>query len=65
MTGSEDVATQIFASQAQAKVLARRGQHTEAESLAREAVAGADATDSLVAQPDARCEFGEVLEAAG
>jgi hypothetical protein len=59
------VATQILASQVQAKVLARRGQHPEAERLAREAVAGADATDSLVSQAESRRDLAEVLELGG
>jgi class 3 adenylate cyclase/tetratricopeptide (TPR) repeat protein len=65
MGASDDMATQVLASQVLAKVLARRGEHTEAERLAREAVAGADSTDSLVAQGDARHDLAEVLELAG
>ena len=61
----DDTATQVLASQVLAKVLARRGQHTEAERLAREAVAGADATDSLISQGDVRLVLAEVLELAG
>jgi tetratricopeptide (TPR) repeat protein len=65
MGGKDDMATQVLACQVLSKVLARRGQYPEAERLAREAVTGADATDSLVAQGDARCDLAEVLELAG
>jgi tetratricopeptide (TPR) repeat protein len=65
MGGSDDMATQVLAGQVLAKVLARRGQHAEAERLAREAVAGADGTDSLVSQGDVRLDLAEVLELAG
>jgi class 3 adenylate cyclase/tetratricopeptide (TPR) repeat protein len=51
--------------QVRAKVLARRGQHAEAERLAREAVAGSDETDSLDAQGDAYADLGEVLLLGG
>ena len=62
---SDDVATQTMSRQVQAKVLARRGQHREAETLAREAVALADTTDTLVGQGDTRRDLAEVLELAG
>jgi tetratricopeptide (TPR) repeat protein len=65
MGGSDDMATQILAGQVLAKVLARRGQHSEAERVAREAVAGADSTDSLVSQGDVRHDLAEVLDLAG
>ena len=61
----DDMATQVLARKVQAKVLARRGQHERAESLAREAVALADETQALVAQGDARVDLAEVLEVAG
>jgi class 3 adenylate cyclase/tetratricopeptide (TPR) repeat protein len=63
--GSDDMATQILAGQVLGKVLARRGQHAEAERLAREAVTNADTTDALVSQGDARRDLAEVLELAG
>jgi tetratricopeptide (TPR) repeat protein len=50
--------------QVQARVLAHRGEHSEAERLAREAVARAEQTDNLPWQGDAWCELAEVLEAA-
>ena len=62
---SEDVITQTLARQALAKVLARRRQHTEGESLARQAIALADGTDALLVQGDARQDLAEVLELAG
>jgi tetratricopeptide (TPR) repeat protein len=48
----------------QALVLANRGEHAEAERLAREAVAAAEQTDSLTFQGDAWCDLAEVLAAA-
>jgi hypothetical protein len=51
--------------QVQALVLARRGQHAEAESLAREAVAIIERTDGLNLQGDALCDLAEVLNAGG
>jgi class 3 adenylate cyclase/tetratricopeptide (TPR) repeat protein len=65
MGASDDMATQVLAGQVLAKVNARRGRHSEAERLAREALAGADDTDSLVVQGDARHDLAEVLELAG
>jgi class 3 adenylate cyclase/tetratricopeptide (TPR) repeat protein len=64
MGGSDDMSTQILASQVQAKVLARHGKYAEAERLARDAVTEADATDSLLAQGDTRRDLAEVLELA-
>ena len=51
--------------QVRAKVLARRGEHAEAERLAREAVAIGDDTDLLDAQGDAYADLAEVLLLAG
>ena len=53
--------------QVQARVLAHRGEHSEAERLAREAVArvAREESDNLPWQGDAWCELAEVLEAAG
>ena len=42
-----------------------RGQHAEAERLAREAVAWAERTDGLAQQGDSYSDLGEVLEVAG
>jgi class 3 adenylate cyclase/tetratricopeptide (TPR) repeat protein len=51
--------------QVRAKVLARSGEHAEAERLAREAVAICDETDMLDAQGDTYADFAEVLALAG
>ena len=51
--------------QVEARVLAHRGAHAEAERLAREAVARVEESDNLAWQGDAWCELAEVLEAAG
>jgi tetratricopeptide (TPR) repeat protein len=50
--------------QVQARVHAHRGQHLEAERLAREAVALVERTDQLTYQGDALCDLAEVLAAA-
>ena len=63
--GADDVSTQLLARQVQAKVLARRGQHAEAERLAREAVELAEKTDVLIRQGHALADLAEVLELAG
>ncbi|HET7353812.1 MAG TPA: tetratricopeptide repeat protein, partial [Gaiellaceae bacterium] len=65
MGGSDDVTTQILALQVRAKVLGRRGEHDEAERIAREAATRADTTDNPIAQGDARRDLAEVLEVAG
>jgi len=51
--------------QVKAKVLARRGEHAEAERLAREAVATCEETDFLDAQGVAYADLAEVLLLAG
>ena len=51
--------------QVKAKVHARRGEHAEAERLAREAVAICDGTEMLNAQGDVYADLGEVLVLAG
>jgi class 3 adenylate cyclase/transcriptional regulator with XRE-family HTH domain len=61
----DDWATQSLWRQVQALVCSQRGEHEEAELLAREAVAIIDGTDSLMLQGDVRCDLGEVLERAG
>ena len=57
--------TQMLWRQVQALVHAHRGEHAEAERLAREAVAIAERTDALNSQGDALCDLAEVLAAAG
>ena len=51
--------------QVQARVLAHRGAHGEAERCAREGLAVTAQTDNLGWQGDAWCDLAEVLEAAG
>jgi tetratricopeptide (TPR) repeat protein len=57
--------TQALSRQVQALVHARRGHHTQAEQLAREAVAITERTDALNLQGDALFDLAEVLHAAG
>jgi class 3 adenylate cyclase len=54
-----------FWQQVQALVLSHRGEHEEAERLAREAVAEVEQSDNLTFQGDAWCDLAEVLHAAG
>ena len=61
---SDDALTQMLWRQVRAKVLARRGEHAEAERLAREAVAIGEETDMLDAQGDASADLAEVLSLA-
>ena len=49
----------------QALVHANRGHYTEADALAREAVALTEHMDALNYQGDALCDLAEVLHAAG
>ena len=62
---SDDIATQMLWRQALAHVLARRGEHDEAQKLAREAVTRADTTDMLWVRGDAWSDLAEVLELGG
>jgi tetratricopeptide (TPR) repeat protein len=62
---SDDAEKEMIWRQVRAKVLARRGEHAEAERLAREAVAIGDGTDSLIGQGDANADLAEVLLLAG
>jgi class 3 adenylate cyclase/tetratricopeptide (TPR) repeat protein len=61
----EDLVTQFEWRRVQALVHSARGEHAEAEQLARESVQFAFETDSPVWQGQALCDLGEVLEAAG
>jgi tetratricopeptide (TPR) repeat protein len=61
----QDVATQMLWRQVQALVCSQRGQHVEAERLAREAVAIAQRMDALNVQVGALCDLAEVLTKAG
>jgi tetratricopeptide (TPR) repeat protein len=61
----DDVPTQQAWRQTQALVHAARGQHLEAEQLAREAVEFSLRSDSPLAQGNALSDLAEVLNAAG
>jgi class 3 adenylate cyclase/tetratricopeptide (TPR) repeat protein len=61
----EDAITQMLWRQARARVLARRGEHEEAEQLGRNAVEIADTTEDLNSKAEARADLGEVLVLAG
>ena len=62
---SDDAMTQMLVRQVRAKVLARRGETSEAEPLAREAVAVGEGTDMINMQGDAYMDLGEVLLLSG
>ncbi|TMK78621.1 MAG: hypothetical protein E6G45_06175 [Actinobacteria bacterium] len=61
----QDFATQMLWRQVQALVQASRGEHAQAEQLAREAVAIGEQTDALNFQAAALCDLAEVLQSAG
>ena len=63
--GSDDTETQMLSREVSAKVLARRGEHADAEQLAREAVAIGEGTDALSWQGDANADLAEVLLLGG
>jgi class 3 adenylate cyclase/tetratricopeptide (TPR) repeat protein len=65
LSTEQDVDAQRLWRQVQARVLAHRGRHEEAERLAREAVAIVDRTDALAIQGQVFSDLGEVLAAAG
>jgi class 3 adenylate cyclase len=62
---SDDVMTQMLVLQVRAKILARRGEHSEAEQLARRAVAWGEPTDALEVKANSLCDLAIVLAAAG
>jgi tetratricopeptide (TPR) repeat protein len=62
---SDDPITQMLWWQVKAKVLARRGEHAEAERLAREAVAIGEGTDMLSDQGEAWADLADVLAFGG
>ena len=62
---SDDMFTQMLWRQVRAKVLARRGEHPEAERLVREAVAIGEKTDLLDPQGNVYADLAEVLLLAG
>jgi class 3 adenylate cyclase/tetratricopeptide (TPR) repeat protein len=61
---SEDVVTEVGWRTARAMLLARRGRHTEAETLAREALERATATEYLYCIAECYLALGEVLHLA-
>ena len=61
----DDVITQMLILQVRAKILSRRGEHAEAERLAREAVAWGEPTDALAHKADSYRDLAIVLGAAG
>jgi tetratricopeptide (TPR) repeat protein len=66
LAGAEDdVSTQVLGRSARARIRAARGQYSEAERLARDAVARAAETDDLNMRGDTLVDLGEVLAAAG
>jgi class 3 adenylate cyclase/tetratricopeptide (TPR) repeat protein len=62
---ADDVITQMLILQVRAKILARRGEHAEAERLAREAVAWGEPTDSLEVKANSFRDLAIVLIAMG
>jgi tetratricopeptide (TPR) repeat protein len=65
LTASDDVASQMLWRQARGRVLARRGEHGEAERLAREAVTLAEETDMVNFHADALVDSAEISALAG
>jgi class 3 adenylate cyclase/tetratricopeptide (TPR) repeat protein len=65
LADERDYVTQMFWRHAQALVHASRGEHDQAEQLAREALAVAEGTDGLNDQGDSYFCLGKVLAAAG
>jgi tetratricopeptide (TPR) repeat protein len=65
LTDQTDPLSSHLWQQVQALVLADRGEHADAERLARDAVAGVEQTEGLTFQGDAWCDLAEVLHAAG
>ena len=64
-SATDDVTSQAGGRAVQARVLSRRGDHDNAVSLAREAVAIAAGTDSLVERGDMLLHLAQVLWSAG
>jgi tetratricopeptide (TPR) repeat protein len=62
---AHDAATQMLWRQSQALIHAHRGEHEEAEQLARAAVRLSERTDFLNMQAGARADLSTVLAAAG
>jgi tetratricopeptide (TPR) repeat protein len=64
-TSPDDVWAQVTWRSARARVLARRGELRQAESLARKAVALISETDALNMQAHALSSLAEILSASG
>ena len=64
MAGRDDLLTQILWRGVRARLLTRRGEPVEAETLARAAVTLADATDFVNHRADALLDLSYVLEAS-
>jgi tetratricopeptide (TPR) repeat protein len=62
---ADDVITQMLILQVRAKILARRGEHAEAERLAREAIAWGEPTDGLDVKANSYLDLAIVLAAPG
>src|SRR5262249_33954184 len=62
---ADDAPTQMLWRQVKAQVLARRGEHAEAERLAREAIAIGERTDDINSLAGADQDLGEVLMLVG
>jgi class 3 adenylate cyclase/tetratricopeptide (TPR) repeat protein len=62
---ANDAFTQLTWRRAKAKVIARGGEHAEAERLAREAVTISEGTDDPCSRGEAYADLGEVLLLAG
>ena len=62
---ADDIATQMYWREVQAKVLVKRGETESAEQLAREAVELAKQTDNINGQAEALLDLGRVLTRAG
>ncbi|HET7760248.1 MAG TPA: hypothetical protein VFK62_10030, partial [Gaiellaceae bacterium] len=62
---ADDAVTQMLWRQARARVLARRGEHGEAERLALEAIEVGETTEDLNSKAEARADLAEVLALAG
>jgi tetratricopeptide (TPR) repeat protein len=65
LSDDQDLSAQTLWRQVQALVHASRGEHIEAEALARQAVAMMERSDALNFQGDALRDLAEVLQAAG
>jgi tetratricopeptide (TPR) repeat protein len=65
LADERDSTTQALWRQVQALVEADRGNHDDAEALARKAITATDGTDFLNGQGDALCDLAELLVASG